>query len=517
MATVLKRLSLLLLPLSLQVCHSQIPQPSPLVQTALGPVKGIASFHTEAFFGIPFAAPPVGDLRWASPAPAKPWNDAFDATHRAPSCAQSPSGDGPGSTQEDCLYLDVYRPSDATPASKLPVMVFFHGGGNISGTPAIYDGRRMAEVAHAIVVIPAYRLGIFGLYALPALGNDAGTYMLQDQIAALHWVQTNIASFGGNPTDVTLSGESSGAMNACALLASPPAAGLFRQAILESGFCLHGPSLKDAQLHSEGTARKAGCNGPDTLACMRQKSVSDLLTAGATALEALSGPASGGTYLPIDAESAVVQGKISKVPVLLGFNRDELWPFQHGLYPLTPEKYQQLLKDRYKEKAVELNRLYPSDAYPHLEYAIGAMAGDSFMICPALGDAHSLARSTKVSVYEFADRSAPPFKSLGVPLPRPAGYQPGAFHTAELQYLYNYQSAEGPLNFEQRQLGDLMMQMWMSFNRNPAAWPAFQADKPTVVRFKTGAVTETTTTVEEEHYCNFWNPPATATSSAKAK
>jgi len=507
-------LFMLLFPISLFA----FAQGAPIVQLASGSVRGIGGVSTEAFLGIPFAAPPVGELRWASPANAKQWNGLFEATHTAASCAQLPSGDGPGSGSEDCLYLDIYRPAAARPTAKLPVMVFFHGGGNISGTPAIYDGQRMAEIAHAIVVIPAYRLGVFGLLALPELGADAGTYLLQDQLAALRWVQAEIPAFGGDSGDVTLSGESSGAMDVCGLLASPLAAGLFRQAILQSGFCLSGPSLKDAQLRSEDTARKSGCNGTDVLPCMKKKSVADLLAAGAVGLEALSGPAYGGKYLPKDAASAVREGEINKVPVLLGFNRDELWPFQHGLYPLSPVKYEQLLAERYQKSVADLKMLYPAESYPHREYAIGAMAGDSFMICPILRDARALAGSVKVSVYEFAEQGSPPFKSLGLPLPRPPGYQPGAFHTAELQYLYNYQSAEGPLSFEQRQLGDRMIRMWVSFNRETGGWPSFQGDRATVVRFGDDTVsTESSTVIKDEHHCDFWDSRAAGVPDVKTR
>jgi para-nitrobenzyl esterase len=504
MATYLKRL--LLFTVLFPIPRSASAQTGPVVQLASGSLRGVRGAGTDAFLGIPFAAPPVGELRWAGSAPVKPWQGVFEATHSAASCAQLPNGDGPGSSSEDCLYLDVYRPGAAAPSAKLPVMVFFHGGGNIFGTPAIYDGQRMAEITHAVVVMPAYRLGVFGLLALPELGPNSGTYLLQDQIAALRWVQTNIAAFGGNARDVTLSGESSGAMDVCGLLASPAADGLFRQAILQCGFCLSGPSLKDAQHKSEDTARKAGCGGQDALACMKKKSVPELLAAGGVSLEALSGPAYGGSYLPQDAASAVRHGRINKVPVLLGFNEDEMWPFQHGLYPLSAEKYEQLLKERYPKRAADLNRLYPVASYPHLEYSIGAITGDSFMICPILRDARALAAWTQVSVYEFADRSAPPFKSLGPSLPRPPGYQPGAFHTAELQYLYNYQSAEGPLSFEQRQLGDRMIQLWVAFNRETGAWPRFNGDRPTIVRLAgADAASGSSTAVEEEHHCGFWD------------
>ena len=139
------------------------------------------------------------------------------------------------------MYLNVYRPVTAAPGTALPVMVFFPGGGNFSGSTTIYDGVRMAEVAHAIVVIAAYRLGVFGSLALPRQARPVGTFILQDNLAALHWVHRNIAAFGGNAHDVTVSGQSSGGTDVCDLVASPAAAGLFHQAIVQSGLCNGGP------------------------------------------------------------------------------------------------------------------------------------------------------------------------------------------------------------------------------------------------------------------------------------
>lgn len=482
-------------------------QSGPVIKLPAGSVRGVAAFRTQAFLGIPFAAPPIGPLRWAAPAPVAQWQGIRDATHVAAACPQIPNGDGPGSTDEDCLYLNIYRPSDALPSSKLPVMVFFHGGGNIAGATGIYDGRRMAEVGHAIVVLPAYRLGIFGLLALPELGPDAGTYLLQDQIAALRWVRANIAAFGGNPADVTLSGESSGAMDTCDLLASPAAAGLFQRVIMQSGFCMSGPSLAVAQKQAQMAASKAGCAGSQVLACMRNKSAAEILSAGDNRLMDLAGPANGGRFLPVSAEEAVRTGKFNKVPVLLGFNRDELWPFQHNLYPLSEEKYQQILTNRYKALAPEVAKLYPSANSPHREYALGALAGDSLMVCPILQDAAMFSRTTPVSVYEFADRTVPPFKSLGPDLPRPPGYHPGAFHTAELQYLYNYQAAEGPLSFQQRSLGDHMIANWVGFGRAAGIWPSFQPEAPDVLQLGADGASfrVETSGVAGEHHCDFWD------------
>ncbi len=196
-----------------------------VVHLDAGAVRGVRGWATVSYLGIPFAAPPVGTRRWLPPDPPAAWSGVRDATHHALPCATEGFGDGPRTTNEDCLYLDVYQPATAQPGARLPVMVFIHGGGNLSGSTTIYDGVRMAEITHAVVVMPAYRLDVFASLALPRAGTNGGTLILQDNLAALRWVRRNIAAFGGNANDVTVSGESSGGTNTCNLIASPAAAG----------------------------------------------------------------------------------------------------------------------------------------------------------------------------------------------------------------------------------------------------------------------------------------------------
>jgi para-nitrobenzyl esterase len=481
-------------------------QTVPHVRIATGVVAGVSGFDTQAFLGVPFAAPPVGTLRWQSPAPVKSWTGTLDASKLPPICAAAISGDGPRSTNEDCLYLNLYRPSNARAEEKLPVMVFFHGGGNLWGSPDIYDGVRMAEVGHAIVVMPAFRLGVFGLLALPDFGPDGGTFLLQDQLAALRWVKQNVAAFGGDPSDVTVSGQSAGSFDVCTLLASPAAAGLFRQAIMQSGACLPGPSRAEAQTNAQAFAQDMGCTGPDAAACLRSKPAGEVLDKWKPGGGGYGGTPYGGALLPVSAEQAMSTGHINKVPLLIGFARDEWWPFEHALYPLSEQGYQDQLNKTYGARAAKVAALYPEAAYPHREYALGAPMGDSFFICPSFADALSAANFTKVSMYEFADRTVQPFKSLGVPQNRPPGYNPGAFHTGELQYLYNYQAAEGPLSAAQRRLGDKLIQMWVGFNRaRPDMWPAFDSkDRTVTVLGEDGASVQASTHVYDEHQCGFW-------------
>jgi para-nitrobenzyl esterase len=439
------------------------------------------------------------------------WSGVRDATHTAPPCATEGFGDGPRTTNEDCLYLNVYRPKTIEANAGLPVVVFIHGGGNFSGSTSIYDGVRMAEVARAVVVFPAYRLGVFGSLALPQAGSGGGTYILQDNLAALRWVQRNVAAFGGDPRDVTVSGESSGGTDVCNLLAAPAAAGLFRQAIVQSGLCGGGafeaPLLADAQAAAKAYAAGLGCTGANLAACLRAKPAGELLDA----WKATSGTAYGTALLPVKTETAFATGRFNRVPVLVGFNRDEWWSFEDGLYPLSAEGLRKQFAVAFGERGAAVAERYPEAAYPHREYAFGGAVGDSLIICPSIKAAGALAAFVPVSVYEFADRSAPPFKSLNPANPQlsPPGYRSGAGHTAELQYLYNYASASGPLDAAQRRLGDAMIARWVGFNREtPSAWPAFTAAHPTVERIGAdGTSFAPSGAVAAEHHCDFWNEP----------
>jgi para-nitrobenzyl esterase len=483
---------------------------APIAHIDAGAVRGIEGWATVSYLGIPFAAPPVGAARWMPPAPPPPWNGVRDATHLALPCATEGFGDGPRTTNEDCLYLNIYAPKSAKRGGGLPVMVFIHGGGNFSGSTTIYDGGRMAEVTHAIVVMPAYRLGVFGSLALPSASKNGGTFILQDNLAALRWVRRNVAAFGGNPHDVTVSGQSSGGTDVCNLLISPAAAGLFRQAIVQSGPCesagpSDGVSLAAAHAATTALAASMGCIGPVVDACLRAKPASDLIDA----WKARSGTAYGTTLLPLSPAAAIRAGRVNRVPLLIGFTRDEWWSFEHGLYPLSADGLQQQFAANFGSRAAAVAALYPEAAYPHREYALGAAVGDSLVICPSLRAAAALAAYLPVSVYEFADRTAPPFKSLNPAnlQPRPPGYTGGAGHTAELQYLYAYQSADGPLDAKQKRLADAMIARWVAFGRaNPSPWPAFSAAHPVVERIGAdGASFSPSTDVDRDHHCGFWD------------
>src|SRR5690349_12859070 len=251
----------------------------PVVGTTNGPVRGLASGAVDEFLGIPYAAPPVGALRWRPPQPAARWSGVRDATQFAPHCPQPPTPFGQASTSEDCLFLNVFTPSREGNASHRPVMVWIHGGALVTGESNDYIPTKLVEDGVTVVTIN-YRLGALGFLAHPALADangQSGDYGLMDQQAALRWVQRNIASFGGDPRNVTIFGESAGGLSVLSQVASPQARGLFERAIAESGsYNLTQASLSSAEAAGEAFAATAGCTS-QTAACPRSLPVSAIL------------------------------------------------------------------------------------------------------------------------------------------------------------------------------------------------------------------------------------------------
>src|SRR5579862_6470017 len=248
----------------------------PVAGTADGAVQGVTAGAVDEFLGIPYAAPPVGALRWQPPQPAASWPGVREATTFAPHCAQVAGPFGQASTSENCLYLNVFTPSTG---GRHPVMVWIHGGALVSGESNDYDPTQLVADGVTVVTIN-YRLGALGFLAHPALADakgQSGDYGLMDQQAALRWVQRNIASFGGDPRDVTIFGESAGGLSVLSQVASPQARGLFERAIAESGsYNLTQTSLASAEQAGEQFAANAGC-ASQTAACLRSLPVSTIL------------------------------------------------------------------------------------------------------------------------------------------------------------------------------------------------------------------------------------------------
>lgn len=300
---------------------------SPLVvDTREGPVKGVERKGVRQFLGIPFAAPPVGELRWQPPQPAAKRSGTLKADSFGPRCAQI---DTLGvfarpSNSEDCLYLNVYAPFDAK-ARQRPVMVWIYGGGLFDGESNDYDGSKLARAGDTVVVTINYRVNLFGFFSHPALndeGHATSNYGIMDQQFALDWVRRNIKGFGGDPGNVTIFGESAGGRSVIANMSSPTAKGLFDRAIVESGAsAVLTPLLTLEAAEAVGTnfANAVGCED-QTAACLRKLSVKQIL---AKEGQFRTGTVVDGKVLPRSFDVAFASGKFNRVPVINGSNRDE--------------------------------------------------------------------------------------------------------------------------------------------------------------------------------------------------
>ncbi|HEX3367381.1 carboxylesterase/lipase family protein [Phenylobacterium sp.] len=291
-----------------------------------GVLKGAVVEGVEEFWGIPYAAPPVGDLRWKPPMAAAPWTGERDATHAGASCQPTQKGE----YTEDCLFANVTRPAGAKPGAKLPVYVWIHGGGFTIGSAVGAFGAQTDGIQFAkdgiITVSVSYRLGRAGWFAHPALCKEGpcGNYGYMDQIAALKWVNANIASFGGDPNNVTIGGESAGGISVLELMLAPDARGLFQKAIGESSFGrLEPTSMADAQAQGLKAAATAGVSGDDAAAAaaLRKLPLSAMPYSGPFTSRA--GPILDGRYVQGGIYEGFAAGKQAKVPLLIGGNSNE--------------------------------------------------------------------------------------------------------------------------------------------------------------------------------------------------
>ncbi len=338
-------------------------QQGTLIHLADGDVQGELNGQTRQFLGIPYAAPPVGALRWRPPAPAIPWQGVLQANAFAPACAQLASIQGGASDNEDCLYLNVWTP-DPAPAKPRPVMVWFPGGGNQNGSagdpvpfPGVpghfYDAHVLAEEHDVVVVTINYRLNAFGFFAHHALAGEdpaypfAGNQGLLDQRAALEWVRANIIAFGGNPKKVTIFGESAGSEDVCLQIAAGAPRRLFRRGIGESGGCTtRQPTAAEGDSAAEAFTAAVGCRGAaDELGCLRQLPTSTLL---AHLAQGNFAPVVDGGFLPDQPRALFDSGRYARIPYLLGSNSDEGTLFFLGVPPVTTEaEYLAALEARY--------------------------------------------------------------------------------------------------------------------------------------------------------------------------
>jgi para-nitrobenzyl esterase len=501
---------------------AKAPAPRLTVQTTGGTVRGHITNGARQFLGIPYAAPPVGALRWAPPRPAPPWRGVLIAAHAGAQCAQagSPaSGVLSTSTTENCLFLNVYTPPRPT-AARLPVMVWIHGGAFTGGAGSIYDGAMIATRGHVIVVTINYRLSAFGFLALPSLGSSSGDYGLMDQQAALRWVRQNAPAFGGNPRNVTIFGESAGGASVCAQMASPAAAGLFQRAIAESGCLFPARPRQAAYRLGAALAARLGCKAAD-LACLRAKPASAVLAAEAglrTGLLSGFAPVAGTTTLPVQPIRAFQTGRYAHVPFLDGTNAAEGRFFVALGYdalghPLTQAGYAALIRSAWGRNASAVLAHYPVARYRLPDLADAAVFTDSSFSCPALY-ADSLAAGSGVYGYEFSDPNPP--NDFGLKFTFPLG----PAHSTELQYVFGriplLDTVPG-FTASQLALSNQMIGYWTRFaatgnpNGGPGspglpAWPRFTvASGGQLQELVPGATTpESEAKFAADHQCLFW-------------
>lgn len=458
-----------------------------------------------SYKGIPYAAPPVGDLRFAPPRPAQPWTETLKAGKFGNECVQFPMGLAPASEpvgSEDCLYLNVWQPAGA---DKLPVMVWIHGGGFVlgSGSQDLYDGTNLAVMGDVIVVTINYRLGPFGFLAHPSLADangKTGNFGLMDMVAALQWVHDNIAGFGGDPGNVTVFGQSAGGMAVSLLTVSPKTRGLFQKAIIQSGSATVLKKTHDQEnANGEKAAQRLGCADPAAAAqCLRAVDAVAMMKTLKPAIGLMSDaeltegfpfhPVIDGDLLPDNPVKLLQSGNYDKsLKIMIGTTKDEASLFLMQKKVVTEDDFKKTFaSDMRMVKAsfginVDSDKVldyYPISNYASPRDAYNDLFSDLAFTCPTRLHASLLAdNGGEVYLYHFlrAPSTTGLFKDLG------------AFHSAELFFIFNNWKFMG-MNVgsaENRPLGAHMAALWASFARTGRpeaggvpAWPAFKSAAP---------------------------------------
>jgi para-nitrobenzyl esterase len=501
-----------------------------VVRTDLGLVRGEVSSDHRRFSTIPYAAPPVGALRFRAPQPAAAWSGVRDTTGSPAACPQSTPVVGTLlPSQEDCLTLDVYTPPVGR--TGLPVMVWFYGGGYVLGATGS-DPMPLIRTGRVIVVEVNYRLGPFGFLSLPGLDAESpngtsGNAGLLDQQAGLRWVQRNIAAFGGDPSNVTIFGESAGGNSVCQQVASPLARGLFAKAISQSGAC-SGAALRtvpkaDMVARSRTFAAELGCTDPGTaLACLRRLPASKLLsskTVQFTSMALTWQPSIDGYVEPRNLDDAWATGNFAHVPMIIGNNHDEgrlfVFLFDHlqTLQPVSAAGYTDFVRRTFGRSADQVLARYPVSAYDSPDLAEAAVITDAFFACPAAWSTQRLtAAGQRVRAYQLATVDPPLQIDPYLPL--------GNAHFLDLFYLFDsiQQIPLLPLpvtrDDTQAELSTQIVDAWTSFaatgDPNGTAgvggvsWPAWAPGGQVLQLDAVG--NRVITDLASQHDCGFWEP-----------
>ncbi|MGA7687277.1 MAG: carboxylesterase family protein [Terriglobales bacterium] len=462
---------------------------SSIVNAPAGKIEGLAEGKLHVFKGIPYVLPPIGPARWRPPSPMPRWEGVRKAVEFGPACLQpKPQLSNvytrdPMPMSEDCLTLNIWTPIDARNA---PVFFWIYGGALVGGASRepFYDGTRLANQGMVVVSIN-YRVGVLGWLAHPELSAESpagvsGNYGLLDQIEALRWVQHNIGSFGGDPSNVTIAGESAGALSVMYLMAAPAARGLFSKGIAESAYMISVPELKERKFgapsaEESGTKLAAALHAPN-IAALRVMDAGKLAEA-APATGYAPWPTIDGHVLPHQLVDVFDRGEQAPVPLLAGFNSGEIRSLRvlAPPPPATASEYETKVRERYGDLADEFLRLYPS---ANLQESVWATTRDALYGWTAERLVRKQAAMGQPSFLYFFDHGYPSEDAAGL----------HAFHASELPYVFGTFDSTPPLwpkipaTSEETKLSDAMIGYWSSFVRTgkPRAahepdWPAFDS------------------------------------------
>jgi para-nitrobenzyl esterase len=451
------------------------------VRIDTGMISGIdgAEAGVRVYKGIPFAAPPVGDLRWKGPKAAARWDGVRAADEFGPVCMQRSRNDS--KMGEDCLYLNVYTAS-TSPKEKRPVMVWIYGGALTSGAGSIYDGEELAKKG-VVVVTFNYRVGPFGFFAHPDLTkesdrNASGNYGLMDQLAALEWVQRNIAAFGGDVKRVTIFGESAGSWSTNMLMATPLAHGLFQRVIGESGAeFAHVRKLADAE---QAGVKFAQSMGAESLAALRSKPAAEIQAKQGGYL----GPDVDGYVLPEDVYTIFSKGKQNDVPLLIGSNADEGTMFSP--VGLKADDFRARNEKRFGASAPEFFKLYPFTNDVEAHDANSAAVRDQTFGWEMRTWARLQTKTGKSKTYLYFFSRVPPGENAA---------RMGAYHSSEIAYVFdNVNGKSNPRKVAwqdvDRKLADMMSSYWVNFvatgdpnGKGLLKWPAYHSKDDVLMGF----------------------------------
>jgi para-nitrobenzyl esterase len=453
-----------------------LPAQEPVIQTEGGLVSGYKAGDISVFKGIPFAAPPVGDLRWKPPQPVKNWTGILKCnTFSASPMQNNPVPfmmwteefiTPPANLSEDCLYLNIWTPAKS-PKEKLPVLVWIYGGGFSSGSAAcaVYDGEEISRKGIVFVSIN-YRVGVLGFLAHPELRSESehnvsGNYGLLDQVAALLWIKKNIEAFGGDPEKVTIDGQSAGSMSVCAMVASPLAKGLFRGAIAQSGGILTNfMKRKYSETEKNGTAFMEKMKA-ENIADLRKKPAKELIAAGGSFT-----PVPDGYVIPKDVFAAFKAGQFNDVTMMAGWVTED--GSIQGDQKMTPEVYKMQVNTKYNDMAKKYLKLFPGKTFEQVASSLKKINLMEFAVLPAyLWAGFS---KSKAYLYRFSH----------VPVDKPGFPNYGAFHTSEVPFaLHTLHLWNRPWREVDLKVEETMNNYWVNFvktgNPNGEGMPEWKA------------------------------------------